>query len=128
MDLEIQTRECDLRPEWRGVIEDWVGKLSARFPRILRLHVRLCRSRHHRQGGDEVHVLANLPGRTVTAAKRGPDMVAATHAAFEGLGRELTALSRKRLGARRERRPEIAAMPGADPGEEEADRKEARLA
>jgi ribosome-associated translation inhibitor RaiA len=128
MDLEIQTRECDLRPEWRGVIEEWVGKLSTRFPRILRLHVRLRRSRHHRQGGDEVRVLANLPGRTVTAAKRGADMVAATHAAFEGLGRELAALSEKRLGARRERRPEIAALPATDGGEGEPEGKEARLA
>lgn len=120
MDLEIQTRECDLRPEWRQVIEDWVGKISARFPRILHLHVRLRRSRHHRHGTEEVRLLAKLPGRTVTAAKGGADMVAATHAAFEGLGRELSALSEKRLGARRERRSPPDAGGGEEPEETES--------
>jgi ribosome-associated translation inhibitor RaiA len=128
MDLEIQTRECDLRPEWRQVIEDWVAKLSARFPRMLRLHVRLQRSRHHRHGTDEVHLLANLPGRTVTAAKRGADMVAATHAAFEGLGRGLAALSEKGRRVRGERRPPPGGTPGDAEEEGEPDSGVARSA
>jgi ribosome-associated translation inhibitor RaiA len=128
MDLEIQTRECNLRPEWREIIEDWVGKLSTRFPRIVRLHVRLGRSRHHRHGTEEVHVLAKLPGRTVTAAKRGSDMAAATHAAFEGLGRELSALNEKRLGARRGRRPEPAGEGAEEEPEGTREEDEAKLA
>lgn len=103
MDLEIQTRACSMDPEWRGVIDSWVDRLQWRFRRILRLHVRLQRDRHHRQGTDEVHLLANLPGRTVTAAKRGESMVAAAHAAFEGLERSLDGLDGKRRGARRRR-------------------------
>jgi hypothetical protein len=73
-------------------------------------------------------VLANLSGRTVTAAKRGADMVAATHAAFEGLGRGLAARSEKRLGARRERAPGRSGARGEGEEEETGERGEAKLA
>jgi cold shock CspA family protein/ribosome-associated translation inhibitor RaiA len=91
MDVEIenQCRDIVVQPEWRDFIDAQVRQLEARYPRMIRLHVTLKHDRHHRQGVDEVTVLALMPGRTLRADKVEERMTDALHAAFEVLDREL---------------------------------------
>jgi cold shock CspA family protein len=89
VDLEIQTRRIALDPRWRDVIEEEAARLAERFPELIRLHATLSHAAHHRHGAEEVSIVANVPRRALRAAKRGPLMLEALHAAFDGLAREL---------------------------------------
>jgi ribosomal subunit interface protein len=89
VDLEIQSQHVDVAPAWRQLIEDRAAKLAARYPELMRLHVTLRRGRHHRSGIDEVDVVANVPGRSLRAAKEEEDMTAALRAALVSIEREL---------------------------------------
>ncbi|HEX7126890.1 MAG TPA: HPF/RaiA family ribosome-associated protein [Thermodesulfobacteriota bacterium] len=91
MDVEIenQCRDIPLQESWRTLIDARVRDLETRYPRMVRLHVTLKHDRHHRQGADEVALLALMPGRTLRVDKVGEKMTDALHAAFEVLEREL---------------------------------------
>jgi ribosomal subunit interface protein len=91
MDTEIQARGVAMQPTWRALIEQSVDKLSSRFPEILRLHVTLKHERHHLRGFEEADIVATVEGATLRAAKQEEDMVAAIHAAFDSIERELGA-------------------------------------
>lgn len=86
MELEVQTRQIDLDPASRDLIETRAARLSERYPEMLRLHVTLRHGTHHRAGYEEAKLLANLEGTTLFAAKRGARATVALHAAFEALG------------------------------------------
>lgn len=89
MELEIQTRQIELDPAWRDLIEHQAQRLSARYPEMLRLHVTLRHLPHHRRGTEEVALVANVAGVTLRADKQEEHVHTAIHAAFEALGAEL---------------------------------------
>ena len=107
MDIEIQTMQIEMQPEWRTLIEERVGRLGARYPELVRVHVTLKHGRHHRVGTEEVDVVANCAGATLRAAKQEEHMRDAVHAALDALERE--------LGAHHEARRHFGKAPGARP-------------
>jgi cold shock CspA family protein/ribosome-associated translation inhibitor RaiA len=95
-DLEIQTQKVDLDPRWRDLIEEESARLAERFPEVIRLHVTLRHTLHHRRGVEEAAVVANVPRTALRASKREPRMLEALHAVFDSLTRELDRYHRTR--------------------------------
>jgi ribosomal subunit interface protein len=91
MDIEIQTQNVDMQPEWRGLVEQRLERLAARYPELLRVHVTLRHGGHHRYGVEEVDVVANCAGATLRAAKEREQMRDAVHAALDALESALAA-------------------------------------
>jgi ribosomal subunit interface protein len=89
MDIDIQTRHVEMQPQWRALIDERLARLAERFPRLIRVHVTLRHEPHHLRGLEEVDIVATHPGRTLRAAKREEEMLAALHAALDALEREL---------------------------------------
>lgn len=88
-DLEIQTRHIDLDPRWRDLIEQSAARLAGRFPRVIRMHVTLRHTLHHRRGIEEVAIVTNAPDGVIRVLKEKPRPLDALRAAFRALGREL---------------------------------------
>ncbi len=107
MDIEIQAQHVDMQPEWRRLIDERLAALGERYPELIRAHVTLKRGRHHRQGVEQVDVLANAAGRTLRASKQEEDMTAALHAALDSIERE--------LAAHHEQRRHFTKVPGPRP-------------
>jgi ribosomal subunit interface protein len=91
MDIEIQTRDVAMEPEWRTFIDERLARLAERHPRLTRVHVTLRRGRHHLHGTEEVAVVASYPGATLRAEKCEAGMRDALHAALDALEREVAA-------------------------------------
>jgi len=89
MDLEIQSQHATVQPTWRQIVEARAGVLADRFPRIVRMHVTFRHGAHHRHGAEEVHVVANLPGETLSVRKDGGDTLDALHEALDAVERAL---------------------------------------
>lgn len=96
MDLEIQTRHAELDPTWRDLIEQQVAKLTEKYPELMRVHVVLGHTRHHREGLEDVSIVANVRGTTLRAAKQAEQAPDALHAAFAALAKELQRFHEKR--------------------------------
>ena len=89
MDVEIQTHDVDMEPDWRALIGARLVRLGQRYPRLVRVHVTLRHGRHHLHGVEEVDIVATYPGATVRAAKKEEKMRDAIHAALDVLERAL---------------------------------------
>lgn len=105
MELEIQTRQIDLDPDWRDLIDRLAGRLVARYPEMLRLHVTVTHGLHHRRGFEEVALVANVEGATLRADKQEEHVRRALHAAFGALALE--------LGRHHRERRRVTKSPGA---------------
>jgi ribosomal subunit interface protein len=91
VDVEIQTQNIAMQPEWRALIEERLARLADRYPKLVRVHVTLKHGRHHLRGAEEVDVVATYPGATLRTAKQEEEMRDAVHAALDALERELAA-------------------------------------
>jgi ribosomal subunit interface protein len=107
MDIEIQTQHIEMQPAWRALIDERLGRLAERYPRLIRMHVTLRHGGHHLRGLEEVTVVATYPGATLRAAKQEEDMGAAVHATLDAVERE--------LAAHHEMRRHFAKAPGPRP-------------
>jgi cold shock CspA family protein/ribosome-associated translation inhibitor RaiA len=96
MELQIQTRQIDLDPDWRDLTERLAERLAARYPEMLRLRVTVSHPPHHRRGLEEVALVANVEGVTLRAAKQEEHVRTAVHAAFDALTLELERHHRER--------------------------------
>lgn len=96
MELEIQTRHVTLDPTWRDLVERSAGRLAIRYPELLRLHVTVRHTPHHRNGAEVVSLLATVEGTTLRAEKLEEDARGAIRAAFAALGTELERHHRRR--------------------------------
>jgi ribosomal subunit interface protein len=89
LNVDIHAKHVPLRDPWRVLIDERLAKLADRYPELLRVQVKVARSTHHQRGTEEVGLLATVPGRALRAGKEDADMVAALHAAFDALEREM---------------------------------------
>lgn len=101
MDLEIQSRNVERDPAWRDLVEQQAGRLSERYPELLRLHVTVGHGRHHRAGAEVVALVANLEGATMRAEKQQADLTSAVRAAFRALATALERRHRQRFDVSR---------------------------
>lgn len=96
MDVEIQTRDVDMQPEWRALIDQRLARLADRYPKLTRVHVTLKHGRHHVHGVEEVDIVAGCAGATIRAAKQEGEMRDAVHAALDVLESQLAAYHEQR--------------------------------
>jgi ribosomal subunit interface protein len=89
MDVELQTRDIAMQPEWRALIEQRLARLADRYPKLTRVHVTLKHGRHHLHGVEEADIVAACAGATVRAAKEEDQMRDAVHAALDVLESQL---------------------------------------
>ncbi len=106
-DLEIQTRKIELDPRWRDLIEESAARLAERFPEVIRMHVTLRHTLHHRRGIEEVAIVANVREGTIRVLKERPLTLNALHAAFKTLERELGEHQERRRGFLRHSGPRL---------------------
>lgn len=89
MNVEVQTRNVELTPALRTLIEGRLALLERRYPELRRIHMTLRRDGHHLQGSEEVDVLAVCAGATLRAAKHKASVRDALHAALDAVERQL---------------------------------------
>ncbi|MGH7231390.1 MAG: cold shock domain-containing protein [Nitrospiraceae bacterium] len=97
MDLQIESRQVSMRPEWRTEIEEHVAGLKA--GRRDMTHARVTLSRNEHKKADEVAealVVVQIPGRTITARKQDETFRQAIRAAFSAIETELEKYREKR--------------------------------
>jgi ribosome-associated translation inhibitor RaiA len=88
MNVDIQTEHVTMRPEWRCMIDAWVGRCRSQHPTIAGLDVTL----RHGAGGDapeEVDVVATDRARTLRATSRAPVMSIALRDALDALEKQV---------------------------------------
>lgn len=95
-DLEIQTRQIDLDPRWRDLIEGAANGLAGRFPELLRLHATLGHGRHHKRGLEHAALVVNVPDSIVRVSKDEERMTDAIRAVFDAATRDLDRYHRRR--------------------------------
>jgi cold shock CspA family protein len=95
MDLQVQTRDTELDPAWRDLVERAAQRVGEHYPEVLRLHVTLRQGRH-RHGAAQVTVLANAVHRTMSVSKEKEEVPDALHAAFHALEEQLDQLHKER--------------------------------
>ncbi|WP_447978336.1 cold shock domain-containing protein [Candidatus Nitrospira bockiana] len=109
MDLQIETRNTDLSPAWREEIESRVEDLRAGRDDLTHVRVTLKKNRHKTTEEDaEVLIVAQIPGRTLTARKTENTFEEALRVTFETLRLELEK-HRDKIGSHEVRLPPIPA-------------------
>ena len=73
----------------RTEAEARLRRLVAQHDDVLSVRIAGQSSRHHRQGGREVHITARAKGRELAASRSGADLGAALHDALDAFAREL---------------------------------------
>jgi cold shock CspA family protein/ribosome-associated translation inhibitor RaiA len=92
MELQIESRNVEMIPEWRTEIEARIAQLQAAHDNLIHGRVTLTKNLHHRHATNvaEVLVVVSLPGRhTITARKQEKTFEEAIRAAFSAMQIEL---------------------------------------
>lgn len=109
MELQIESRNVEMAPEWRAEIEQRMDKLSTEHKELIHARVSLNKNTHHRKARNlaEALVVVTLPVRhTISARKAEKTFEEAIRAAFSSIDVELRRYNEKR-GAREIRVPPI---------------------
>jgi len=109
MELQIESRNVDMTPEWTREIEERMTKLQSVDDNLIHGRVTLTKNLHHNKSEQvaEALVVISLPGRhTITARKENKTFEEAIRAAFVAVQTELRKY-RDRRGAKEIRNPVI---------------------
>ena len=88
MNLDIQTDQVHMRPEWHRMIDEWVARCARHHPDVVGIDLRL-RHGESRRPHEEVDVVAIAGRRSLRAAKQADVMTVALHDALDALEHEL---------------------------------------
>ena len=93
--VRIEGRNVEIIPQFRQVIEKELNRLQRHYREPIR-HARvvLIGNSHHRNGAYEVHVVAGLPGVTLTVTEKGEALLRLLSDAFDALDRRMVRYSR----------------------------------
>jgi len=92
MELQIESRNVEMVPEWQREIEDRMAQLQASHDNLIHGRVTLTKNLHHRHAANvaEALVVVSLPGRhTITARKQEKTFEEAIRTAFSAMQIEL---------------------------------------
>ena len=97
MDLQIESRQVAMTPEWRAEIEQQVAALVAGRDDLTHARVTLSKN-EHKKADDvaEVLIVVQIPGRTITARKQEETFEQAIRSAFDAVETELEKYREKR--------------------------------
>jgi ribosomal subunit interface protein len=97
MDVQVESRDVEMTPEWRAEIEGRMAELQERRGDLT--HGRVTLTKHETKKVDDVAealVVVQLPGRTITARKAHATFEQAIRASFSALEIELEKYREKR--------------------------------
>uniref|UniRef100_A0A7C5AMA9 HPF/RaiA family ribosome-associated protein n=1 Tax=Desulfobacca acetoxidans TaxID=60893 RepID=A0A7C5AMA9_9BACT len=96
-EVHIEDRNLEILPEWREKIEEELARLQRHtYDPILHARVELIGTSHHRHGAFEIHLVAAVPGETLTVSRQGEYVLPLIVEAFEVLDRRLREYLRRR--------------------------------
>ncbi|NOX26162.1 MAG: HPF/RaiA family ribosome-associated protein [Deltaproteobacteria bacterium] len=97
MELQVEGRNLEIRKSWQDKIETEKGRLSRHHPALIHsLRITIADTKHHKEGGYELQVIATVPSDTVVVKRKGDKVRAMLGEAFDTLGLQLKELQRKR--------------------------------
>jgi len=90
LDVHIEGRNLEIWPEWRAKIEAELARLQKHYVNpILHARVELIGTAHHRHGAFEIHLVAGVPGATITVSRQGEYVLPLIVEALDVLDRRL---------------------------------------
>jgi cold shock CspA family protein/ribosome-associated translation inhibitor RaiA len=90
LDVHIEGQNLEILPEWRAKIEEELARVQKHFfAPILHARVEIIGTGHHRHGAFEVHLVAAMPGNTLTVTRQGEFVLPLIVEAFDVLDRRL---------------------------------------
>jgi cold shock CspA family protein/ribosome-associated translation inhibitor RaiA len=90
LDVHIEGRNLEILPEWREKIEEELARLQKHYVNpILHARVELIGTAHHRHGAFEIHLVAGVPGDTITVTRQGEYVLPMIVEALDVLDRRL---------------------------------------
>ncbi|MEW6657776.1 MAG: HPF/RaiA family ribosome-associated protein [Thermodesulfobacteriota bacterium] len=90
LDVHIEGRHLEILPEWREKIEEELARLQKHYVNpILHARVEIIGTAHHRQGAFEIHLVAAVPGDTITVSRQGEYVLPLIVEALDVLDRRL---------------------------------------
>jgi len=90
LDVHIEGRGLEILPEWRGKIEEELARLQKHYvDPILNARVTVIGTEHHRLGTFEIHLVASVPGDTITVTRQGEFVLPLIVEALDVLDRRL---------------------------------------
>nr|MBF0221276.1 HPF/RaiA family ribosome-associated protein [Desulfobulbaceae bacterium] len=97
MELQVEGRNVSIRNAWQEKIEDEKERLDRHHPGLVHnLRVTITATKHHKEGGYELQVVASVPNDTVVVKRKGETVRVLLGDAFDTLGGQLKELQRKR--------------------------------
>lgn len=97
MELQVESRNVELRKSWQEKIEEERERLSRHHPGLVHgLRVTIEDTSAHKSGGFELRVVASVPNDTVVVKRKGDSVRPLLVDAFDTLGLQLKELQRKR--------------------------------
>lgn len=97
MDLQVETRNVELRKGWQERIEEEKDKLIRNFAaHLLHLRVAIEATTHHKEGGFEIKLVASVPNDTVVVSRKGAAVRPLLVEAFDVLSLQLKENIRKK--------------------------------
>jgi len=99
MQLDIEGRNTEVQPHWRGLIERKLTKLE-RYPNeITHARVTITHNPHHHLGDNRVQIVLSMSGRTLMVKKSGAEVPDVLRVALSAAEREVGTYhqSRKRF-------------------------------
>lgn len=99
MELNVETRNVELRKGWMDKIESEKEKLVRHYANfIVHLRVSIESHPHHKEGGYEVKLVASVPQDTVVVTRKGEIARGLLTEAFDVLALQLKEIQRKKRG------------------------------
>ena len=96
-DVHIKGRNVEILPEWQAKIQEELEKLQKHsFEPILHARVEIIGTAHHHLGAFEIHLVANVPGHTLTVAHQGKFVLPLIIEAFNALDKQIREFSRQK--------------------------------
>ncbi|MBU0664640.1 MAG: cold shock domain-containing protein [Proteobacteria bacterium] len=97
MELKVETRNVELRKGWQERIEEEKEKIVRHYANfVLHLRVSIEATKHHKEGGFELKLVATVPNDTVVVSRKGESMNALLVEAFDVLSLQLKEIQRKK--------------------------------
>jgi len=97
MELKIETRNVELRKGWQKRIEEEKEKMVRHYANfVLHLRVSIEATKHHKEGGFELKLVASVPNDTVVVSRKGESMNTLLVEAFDVLSLQLKEILRKK--------------------------------
>lgn len=97
MELQVETRNVEMRKSWQEKIDDEKDRLTRHHPGLVHnLRISIDETSSHREGGYELRLVAAVPNDTVVVKRKGDTVRPLLVEAFDTLGLQLKELQRKR--------------------------------